>query len=175
MGVMEILSSAGSTVSDCWNGSNKMFGNYAGTVAETLAMGGINIGDGKSVAAKVNAMTGADKEKEGSGNLGNKIGTVLGGLAGLALGPTGVAGGAMLGSTAGGWIANMLGGGEEAAKNPSAAPAAPAPTPAAAPVLAPDAPVLAPDAPVARAASPDMVVPKAMPDDMVKNLNDMVA
>ena len=111
MGLFDVMT-------DAWNGSDNMWGDLAATPIDVLgqipAVGGLfkaALGDGKSAAGFVNTMTGADKEKPGeaTGNVGNKIGTLLGGALGLVGGPGGAALGGALGSTAGGWLAGMLG------------------------------------------------------------------
>jgi hypothetical protein len=128
---MAILGDIINTATDAWNGSNKVWGDVAATAVDTAEMipevGGIikgAVGDGKEVGGYVNQLTGADEEGPTQGNVGNHVGTVLGGAAGLALspflGPMGVAEGAALGSTAGGWLADTLGLGDGTSAPPTA-------------------------------------------------------
>jgi hypothetical protein len=96
---------------DAWNG-NDMLGDMAATGLDSLdaATGGTgmlpNGKDAKEAIEGVESDYGMQKKQEG--NLGNEIGTVAGGVLGLAGGPLGAVAGMDAGSKLGGFISDMF-------------------------------------------------------------------
>jgi hypothetical protein len=112
MSVHSTVTDAGKALSDAWNGRSSMWGNVAATAAGASDVAGLDVVDPEVAKKAVNGWTGADQaDPNQQGNLGNKIGTVAGGLLGgtfTGLNPCGAVGGAALGSAAGGWLADKL-------------------------------------------------------------------
>jgi len=100
------------TMGHAWDGNAAAVGDTAGILMSVAGqvpeIGGL-LPDFEETSGAVNDFLGIDSKEEVDGNLGNHIGTVLGGAAGFLGGPGGMAVGAGIGSAAGGWLAEMLG------------------------------------------------------------------
>lgn len=134
---MSFIGDLGKFASSAWDGNEGMWGDAAAATAGMLGAGlgaipGVGsalkmlVPDAKEARDWTNEALGANPNDKSEGNMGNHIGSVLGGLAGTIFGPMGMVGGAALGSAAGGWISDLFGGDEKTAtKSPTAAPVNP--------------------------------------------------
>jgi hypothetical protein len=102
---------------NCWTGNPDMDGSTAGVLAEGAShVPGVGalVPSGEEASSWTNRQMGHGPHRETQGNIGNHVGTVVGGLAGAASGlivPGGLGGAAVgmnLGSRAGGWLANQF-------------------------------------------------------------------
>jgi hypothetical protein len=103
----------GHALSDDWNGTGRGDVDSAAVLADVGNgfTGGI-IPDGTDLRPKMDSaetQLGVPQNTNApeGGNLGNKIGTVAGGLVGSVAGPLGLAEGANYGSRLGGWLGSL--------------------------------------------------------------------